>query len=69
MTVTLTKKTEWGVRFAASPDRVTHIDVRAGEDDARHWLHALHFCGNRDAELVTRDGTGAWRPVETAVAR
>lgn len=65
MTVMLTKA-QWGVRCTCPTETV---DVRASEADARRWLGALHFCGNRDAVLVTRTGDGPWMPVETAVTR
>lgn len=63
MTVTLTKQ-QWGVQFTLP---VEEVEVRAGEGDARRWLKALHFCGNRDAVLVTRTGDEPWHPVDTAV--
>jgi hypothetical protein len=66
MTVTLIKPAPvFGVRFAASVDRVTHVDEYTNEARARRFLGALHFMGNADAELVRRDTTaGSWVPVE-----
>ncbi|MGK5552439.1 hypothetical protein ACSNOI_12575 [Actinomadura kijaniata] len=52
---------QWGVRHAASPDQVSHIDPRADRADAIHWRDSLRWCGNRDAELVVRHGDGSWR--------
>lgn len=68
MTAILTSPTEWGVRHHGHPTGVA-VDVRAGEDDARHWHHALLFCGNRDAVLVRRPaGTDdAWTTLGGAV--
>lgn len=52
--------TEWGVRHYLAKDF-----VRADEADARRWLHALLFCGNREAELVARvaGANAAWIPM------
>lgn len=66
MTVTLIKPTppdEFGVRYAAAFDRVTHVDPYADEAAAAKFLHALLFMGNADAVLVRWDGA-AWVPVE-----
>lgn len=60
-------QTEWGVRHSASADRVTHVDPRASYADACHWLHALKFCGNRDATLVWRAPGEDWHEVIPAV--
>ena len=74
MTVTLIKPATqepapvFGVRFAASVDRVTHVDECASEAAARRFQHALEFCGNHDACVVLNDGTG-WRPADTGGAR
>lgn len=58
MTAVVTAPVEWGVRHHGHPTGVA-VDVRAGEDDARHWHHALLFCGNRDAQVVARAGADA----------
>lgn len=63
MTVTLTKpRPRWGVQHAGSVDRVTHVDPRENEADARRWAHALEFCGNVPV-LVVDEGAG-WHPAE-----
>lgn len=63
MTVTLSKPApradEFGVRYAAAFDRVTHVDPYANEAAAAKFLHALLFMGNADAVLVHRVD-GAW---------
>lgn len=60
--------TQWGVRFAASVDRETHVTPCAREDVACRFLRGLLFSGNGDAELVTRpDAQADWVPVATAV--
>lgn len=68
MTVTLSKPvlpptTRWGVEFEGSPSP-DHVDVRADETDARRFQHALDFCGNHDARVVTDTGHG-WHPADT----
>lgn len=65
MTVTLIKPgTRWGVAFAASPSP-DHVTVCRDEAGARRFCHALEFCGNHDARLVSDDGHG-WRTADTA---
>lgn len=67
MTVTLIKPvTRWGVEFEGSPSP-DHVTVSVDEQAARRFLRGLQFCGNRDARLVTDDGTG-WHPAHTGGA-
>lgn len=74
MTTTQTKPAAeaeqvFGVRFAASVDRTTHVDVCRSEAYAHQFCDALHFCGNSDAQVVRRDPTSdSWVPV-TEVAQ
>lgn len=64
MTVTLIKpSTRWGVEFEGSPSP-DHVTVSKSEQDARRFCHALEFCGNTDARVVTDDGHG-WHPTDT----
>lgn len=59
---------EWGVRHAASPDRATHVDIRADAADAHRWARALRYTGNRDTQVVTRL-RGDWVPAVDAPER
>lgn len=70
MTTTQTKPAAeaeqvFGVRFAASVDRTTHVDVCRSEAYARRFCAALKWCGNADAEVV-HQVDGSWVPVEVA---
>jgi len=62
MTATIPAATvEWGVRHRTSVDRVTHVDVKPCEADARRFHHALLYNGNADAEVVTRAAGSEWQ--------